>query len=304
MIDFTSRQLRAFLLVAQHSSFARAAEALFITPSGLSLLVRELETQVGFRLFDRTTRRVALTARGEELLAVARRNIHEFDATVSRLGQTARTAGQTIWLGAPPLVASNILPRAIKEFHTHRPDLRVRLFDADLATIRRHVEAGKLDVALGVFGKGPDIRRTPFFRFSFVVIRPDNESAVRRAATTWSALRGETLVSLSATSVVQQLVDQHLAHAGIETRSSIVLNSLETQIAMVEAEHGVAVIPSFGVPACQNRRVVVSRLINPVVTLDFHQISSRARATPPGTGDLTTFLQGYIARWAGSAGIL
>ncbi len=57
MIDFTSRQLRAFLLVAQHRSFTRAAGALFITPSGLTVLIRELETQLGARLFDRTTRR-------------------------------------------------------------------------------------------------------------------------------------------------------------------------------------------------------------------------------------------------------
>ena len=46
-MDFTSRQLRAFLLVAQHRSFSRAAEVLYITPSGLSVLIRELETAAG-----------------------------------------------------------------------------------------------------------------------------------------------------------------------------------------------------------------------------------------------------------------
>jgi hypothetical protein len=55
-MEFTSRQLRAFHLVAEHQSFARAAERLFLTPSGLSVLIRELERQLGFRLFDRTTR--------------------------------------------------------------------------------------------------------------------------------------------------------------------------------------------------------------------------------------------------------
>jgi LysR family carnitine catabolism transcriptional activator len=304
MIDFTSRQLRAFLLVAEHRNFARAAEALFITPSGLSLLVRELESQVGFRVFDRTTRHVALTARGEELLPIARRSLHDLDAAVSRLGQSAKAGARTISLGAPPLVASNILPHAIKEFHAHHPNLQIRLFDANLATIRRHVEAGQLDMAVGIFSKAPGIRRTPFFRFSCVVIRPDNEGAVRRVSNTWSTLAGQTLVTLTPSSVVQQLVDRQLADAGIVPPSTIVVNSLDTQIAMVEAEHGIAVIPSFGVPACRNRRVVMSRLINPVVTFDFHQISSRARPLPPGSGEFTAFLQGYIARWAGNAGIL
>ena len=75
MIDFTSRQLRAFLLVAQHRSFSRAAGALFITPSGLSVLIRELEAQLGARLFERTTRHVALTAAGTELLTLQVRSV-------------------------------------------------------------------------------------------------------------------------------------------------------------------------------------------------------------------------------------
>ena len=69
-MEFTSRQLRAFHFVAQHQSFARAAETLFMTPSGVSVLIRELERQLGFRLFDRTTRQVELTAYGSDLLSV------------------------------------------------------------------------------------------------------------------------------------------------------------------------------------------------------------------------------------------
>jgi len=94
MIDFTSRQLRAFLLVARHRSFSRAAEALFITPSGLSVLIRELETQLGFRLFERTTRHVALTSHGSELLVVAQQNLEQFDTAVSRIGQSAKPANR------------------------------------------------------------------------------------------------------------------------------------------------------------------------------------------------------------------
>jgi DNA-binding NarL/FixJ family response regulator len=51
LMEFTSRQLRAFHLVAEHQSFARAAERMYLTPSGVSVLIRELERQLGFRLF-------------------------------------------------------------------------------------------------------------------------------------------------------------------------------------------------------------------------------------------------------------
>src|ERR1700716_4520185 len=86
LMDFTSRQLRAFLLVAQHRSFSRAAEALFITPSGLSVLIRELEMPLGFRLFDRTTRHVAPTAYGTEFLRVAQRCLGDLDTATARIG--------------------------------------------------------------------------------------------------------------------------------------------------------------------------------------------------------------------------
>jgi len=79
-MEFTSRQLRAFHLVAQHRSFARAAGALFVTPSRLSVLIRELERQLGFRLFDRTTRHVGLTAQGGDLLAVTQPAVRTLDA--------------------------------------------------------------------------------------------------------------------------------------------------------------------------------------------------------------------------------
>jgi len=119
MIEFSARQLRAFVLVAQHHNFSRAAEALFITPSGLSLLIRELEHQLGFRLFDRTTRHVELTADGNQLLPVARRNLEELESTVSRISQTAKAASQTVSIGAASVLSVHILPRAIKEFRLH-----------------------------------------------------------------------------------------------------------------------------------------------------------------------------------------
>lgn len=303
-MEFTSRQLRAFLLVAQHHSFTRAADALFITPSGLSLLIRELETQLGFRLFDRTTRHVAITTHGSQLLAVARRSVDELDAAMSRIGQTARDASHTLSIGAGLVFAANILPQAIKEFRNQRPDVRIQVFDADPATTMQRVKAGSLDMGLGAYESAPGIRRTPFFRFSLTVVRPDNDGAPRRASTTWSALKGERLILQAPTNAARQLIDRHLAQAGVASRPAMVLNRLDTMIAMVEAGQGIAIIPSFALPVCRRRSVVMSRLINPTVTMDFYQIQSRGRTLPTAAEDFTSFLQSYIARWAGSAGVL
>ena len=66
-MNVTTRQFQAFLAVARLASFTRAAEEIFVTQAGLSLMLKDLEAQVGARLFDRTTRSVHLTAAGEAM---------------------------------------------------------------------------------------------------------------------------------------------------------------------------------------------------------------------------------------------
>jgi LysR family carnitine catabolism transcriptional activator len=303
-MNFSSRQLRAFLLVARYRSFTRAAHALFITPSGLSVLIKELETQLGFRLFDRTTRHVAPTSYGSEMLPLVQKTLSELETATTRIGRSATRASQSLALGAPPLISANVLPQAIREFREYYPALRIRLFDGIQSEILQMVESGKLDMGLGVFGATPGIRRTPFFRFSLMVIRADNDAAAHRASTTWSSLQGETMISLPAGSPIQKMVDKHLTKAGVVCRNAAVVNLLDTQIAMVEAGEGIAVIPAFGLAAVRNRHVVMSRLVSPVVNLDFFQISDRGKTLPSGANEFTAFLKSYISRWAGRSSAL
>src|SRR5580658_2363556 len=209
-MDVSTKQLRAFRLVAQHRNFTRAAEALFVTPSGLSVLIRELESRVGFRLFNRTTRHVELTPYGGELLTVIQRSLEELDAAIANIGRNARRSQRPLLLGTTPLVAANILPPAMREFRKQRPDVRIQLVDADLPALIKMVENGRLDMSLGIFKAMAGVRRDPFFRFSLMVARAAKDNIQPRATTTWSALNGETLISLSSGHPHQELIDKHL----------------------------------------------------------------------------------------------
>jgi LysR family carnitine catabolism transcriptional activator len=142
------------------------------------------------------------------------------------------------------------------------------------------------------------------FRFCFMVVRADTDPGFRRTSTTWTALKGERLISLVPSNPLQQLVNQHLAQAGVAVDTRGVINYVDTLLALVEAGEGSGIVPSWALAASRNRRVVMSRLINPIVNLDFYQISDRGKKLPPGAEEFTSFLQSYIARWAGRAGIL
>ena len=137
-----------------------------------------------------------------------------------------------------------------------------------------------------------------------MVIRTDNGGQSRGATTRWSALEREKLISLPSSIPLQQLVDRHLAKTGVKYQPNLTVNYLYTQIAMVEAGQGIAIIPSYGLPACRGRKLAMSRLINPVVPLEFSQIRLAGRKLPPVVEDFTSFLQSYIASWAGRSGVL
>jgi DNA-binding transcriptional LysR family regulator len=72
----------------------------------------------------------------------------------------------------------------------------------------------------------------------------------------------------------------------------------------VEAGEGIAIIPSFGMLACRNRKVTVSELVEPVVNLELYQISNRGRKLPTEAKEFSAFLKMYIASWEGDAGVL
>ena len=91
--------------------------------------------------------------------------------------------------------------------------MRIRVFDADLTTIMRGVEAGTLDMGVGIFKTAPGIRRVRFFRFSFIFIRPGGDATAARTSVTWSAAAAGTLIVLPSASPVQQVIDRHLPPA-------------------------------------------------------------------------------------------
>jgi len=297
-MDFTSRQLRAFHLVAEHRNFTRAAEALFLTPSGLSVLIRELERQTGFRLFDRTTRQVMLTPQGGELLEITRPALHMLDDGVASIEQSARQKNRRITVGTTPWIAAHVLPSAIREFRDRHPGLEIHLFDGNLSVLAKRVEANKLDFALGIFDRILGMRRVPFFRFFLMLARPDDGRPIRAQTSSWGDLGGETLISLTKDYPYEQLTQKQLEKMDVVCKRGQTVNGLDTQLGLVEAGLGVAVIPSFGVMALRNRKVRVSKL-EPEVTLDFYEISNRGRKLPPEATEFAAFLKTFLARRVG-----
>jgi LysR family transcriptional regulator, carnitine catabolism transcriptional activator len=294
-MNITSRQLKAFLLTARFQSFSRAADQLFITQSGMSVLVRELEAQLGFRLFERTTRKVTLTEFGSKFLPIADRSLLDLEQAAANIGRTASAESAELTIGATPFFAADILPAALAAYGLRHPELRLRLIDAEGARLMELLKAGELDVALTALDhETPGVRRSPLVRFSLIVITPRDGVRALGREVRWKELAGQRLIGFPPGNPIRSLVDEHLARAGRREPPEVVCNYLETQLAMVEVGSGVAVVPSFVMPACEKRAVAAHALVSPHVSGSVYWLVNRARKLPEGAESFNEFLKDYL----------
>jgi len=273
--------MRAFLHVARIGNFTRAAEQAHITQAGLSILIREMEKQLGCRLFERTTRVVSLTPEGRRLLPVVERLMTDLDDVAAELGAAGDAARRTLRIAATPLVSSHLLPQVFSTFRAAHPQVSLRLFDADLRDVEAMVAAGDADMGLGFFFKAaPGLERTPVGRFQLMRVSrldDDADADVPPGVGTapWSSLRGAELVGLPPGNPIQKVIDQHLATIGRADAQRPAFNFFGTLISMVEAGFGTAVMPTFALAACRRHRVRTDVLAKPKVGLDFYRITKR-----------------------------
>jgi len=280
-MNLSTRQMRAFLHVARIGNFTRAAEQAHITQAGLSILIREMEKQLGCRLFERTTRVVSLTPEGRRLLPVVERLMTDLDDVAAELGAAGDAARRTLRIAATPLVSSHLLPQVFSTFRAAHPQVSLRLFDADLRDVEAMVAAGDADMGLGFFFKAaPGLERTPVGRFQLMRVSrldDDADADVPPGVGTapWSSLRGAELVGLPPGNPIQKVIDQHLATIGRADAQRPAFNFFGTLISMVEAGFGTAVMPTFALAACRRHRVRTDVLAKPKVGLDFYRITKR-----------------------------
>jgi LysR family transcriptional regulator, carnitine catabolism transcriptional activator len=136
-----------------------------------------------------------------------------------------------------------------------------------------------------------------------MLIRAHRESVTSRVSTRWKALSGQRLVTLTPDYPHQQLIDKQLKKSRIAHQRSHTVTLLETQLGLVEAGEGLGIIPSFGLLACQTRKVIISELSDPVVTFDLHELTSRAKKQSADSQAFSSSLKRHIATWAGESGL-
>ncbi|MEO3870551.1 LysR family transcriptional regulator [Nonomuraea sp. B12E4] len=143
------RELECFVVLSEELHFARTAERLYLSPGRVSQLMRSLETRIGGRLFERTSRHVRLTPLGERFLADLRPSYDGLAAAVGRARAAAREVTGMIRVGflATP---TDVVTGAVRAFEDVHPGCEVELVEIPLSDPFGKLRAGQVDIAFSL----------------------------------------------------------------------------------------------------------------------------------------------------------
>ena len=139
--------LRVFRQVAEKGTLALAADALGRTPSAVSMMLAQLEAQIGAPLFE-TERKNRLTPLGQLVLDESRRATDVFDRSVEAISRHALSTGGIVRIAAVPSATVSVLPGVLTSFRAAWPDVRVEISDVDSAAVRRRVQRDEADIGI------------------------------------------------------------------------------------------------------------------------------------------------------------
>ena len=143
-------ELKAFIAVVERQSFARAAEHLGLSPSALSQTIRQLESRIGARLLNRTTRSVAPSASGEQLYARVAPLFREMANAVAEASDATGRLGGTLRINTFGLAARTLVAPRLGRFHRAHPDVVLDLVVDDALA---DIVAGRFDAGIRVGGQ-------------------------------------------------------------------------------------------------------------------------------------------------------
>ncbi|MCD2514255.1 LysR family transcriptional regulator [Comamonas endophytica] len=225
--------------VVQHGSFAQAAEQVNLTPSAVSLQMKQLEQYFGQPLFDRSARNARPTPFAIALAAVVNRNLAELESM--RHATDAPPAGN-VRLGITESAMTTLLPQAFAQLQRHAPGIALQIDRGTTPDLLTSLKAGRVDAAIvvrPVSGGSSRLLWTPLLREEFVLVVP----AAMAPGTTRQILSHSPWIRLDRSVVAGQMAARFVNQLVPQRQPLLDVPGIDAIIAMVAAGLGVSVLP-------------------------------------------------------------
>jgi DNA-binding transcriptional LysR family regulator len=299
---FTLRQIETFVTVADVHSFTVAASRLGLTAQAVSQLVAELEGVVGFRLFDRTTRKVSLSSAGRDLLGSAETLLRHVRATESTADDVRNRASGVVRVGAPLVLASTVLPMAMRDYLLQRPKVVVRVRDVAVDHLVDSVAAGDVDLAIGPDRVVDDnVIAEALFDSEWVLwCARGHLLARRRTPVRWSDLREVPLVAAGRDHEISVAQMRASAPEGLRVTPVDVVDNISTAFGIAAQGLGATLAPAYVGVLAKAFGLEMRRVTDPETVRKVCLYRAASRDLSPAAEGFGAFLSSWLIRWHAS----
>ena len=240
-------QLEAFVQVAAHRSFSRAAEALFLTQPSVSARIQALERELGETLFERNGRAVRLTDVGGSFLPYAERVLKALQEGRDALEGMRNLEIGTLRLGSAFTVSAYVLPRILKEFRARHPRIDVSLRTGRSYHLLQMVLADEVQAAMVRSISHPVVQTIELYQDQVVLVTDPRHPFASLGKVTLEEVGRQPLILFDRGSSYRGLIQGLFEEAGVIPNEAMELDSMEATKKMVEEGLGIALLPRAAV---------------------------------------------------------
>lgn len=245
-MSLSLRHLKIFVALAQSLNFSRTAEQSNVAQPRLSKIIREIEDSLEVRLFERNTRRVALTPDGEALLPVARKMVEAYESGLSEIQEVTQRKSQRLALAALPTLAGTVLPGLIASLRAAHPTLSIKLHDVPGVACIELLRARKVDIALTSIDDAPaDLERLPALDDPFVMLSARGSPLPWKETPVWSdaPFGSLPLICSPRGTSFRRAIDASFLRDDIELPEMLEVEQLAGMAKFIKAGCGYALLP-------------------------------------------------------------
>lgn len=245
-MNFTLREFRVFRVVYELRSFSGASQAIHMTQSAVSKVCQEMESKVGQRLFERSTRKVIPTQLADQLYAHVCEVLGTMDAAERSVRSLLDLEAGEVSVAASPMLCVGILRRPVAAFHDAHPAIRIGLHELSTDDTIDYVVNGRADFGLASIEEAhPKLSIEPLYNERMFVVCAADHPMARKRAISWEQLASHPQISLHGTFSTRRTIDRVFASRGLTYTSAIEVGTVLSAISFAKAGLGVTVLPGY-----------------------------------------------------------
>jgi DNA-binding transcriptional LysR family regulator len=287
-------QLRAALAVWREGGVTQAAQHIGLTQPAVSRLVAALEAELGFVLFDRERRRLAVSDQGRVFLTASQAALGGLARLSELAGELRRGKSGLLRIAAVSALAHGLAPAVLAALRLTYPDLAIEMEECDRADQIDGLMSHHLDVGLVALPSGaPGLHVDMIVEADAVCLLPEGHPLASHTTLDPSALQGQRFIRLNEARLLQQLVDDAFDRMGQTRLASAVVDSTPLMIACVAGGLGLAIthrMSTFVLP-----KNVVARPFTPRLTFGYAALTRVAETQDEVIGSFIALARSIAA---------